>query len=918
MEQKNEEKEKLIKKYPYLAFSTNIIEYFAMIGYQENYINKIIDNNKYREKINDPTILFSATSNTDFGIIDYKLLLTQVYPETPKLILLNKNNMINEEEEDRSSNSIYSFCYDSIDGKKKIFYVCFAYKFFEKYKYHLKKAGKYIEFYVPKAFCIISQYYYFTFFEYICKNLYILMKNKDIESIPVEITIYNIINFIPSPMNYSLNLDLFSYILTSEKEVVIRQLSGYPYLDFDLIKIFNILPINFVIEIFILTIIEQNMLFFSSNLELLNMVMFIMFVLNYPCNDTPFFWHIVSVSKDNFDSDNTFAGKVMDSLLGVNTTYNDNINTDIYGKYNYIIDIDKKNIILKKELQYFEEDDEKDYKGLSNFRKYLRNILKDKNVDSVFLKSFIEEMKKSLINIISKESDLKEENINFFVSSDEIIEKNIKIQEIFYNFYINILTIFMQDNTLNISYDSIQMDKQEEIMKKILKLRNTEKTKTEMCHDENYFCNRFRKCYKYKVYFENFIRCYQSIDIFKIPLIFSEEFTYLKIKDNQNELTNNLSFFKIIDALYIPDSSQCIKITLNNIFYNYMDRLKKYFEIFFKNEKIEKMKKQQLISLDKKILSRYIYLLNNIYEKEELGYLFPSIAIKETSSIILINKINIIDTIKFEIEEKNIIENQDYLIFSLVYILSITLPLHSYLKLYELIKSLSNHLSNLRYFMPHYIFIIIKSILKFYLLHKEKNIYKDFSVSNIKMYIFILINLMRKEQFLPNEDMMEILNLFLSKLIFQERGANSNKNNCDDNKYFAIEKNKNFFYIIKYNFSKKRVYSANDLIEFSLKEKRECNINISFGKGKIIQPKINIKINDFKYEAELITPKRIYRLIQSSFNDFFNKDFDFNKLKVKIVKDVITNLILYSLEMNNGEKLLPTNFLIYSLYFLKE
>ena len=621
MEQKNEEKEKLIKKYPYLAFSTNIIEYFAMIGYQENYINKIIDNNKYREKINDPTILFSATSNTDFGIIDYKLLLTQVYPETPKLILLNKNNMINEEEEDRSSNSIYSFCYDSIDGKKKIFYVCFAYKFFEKYKYHLKKAGKYIEFYVPKAFCIISQYYYFTFFEYICKNLYILMKNKDIESIPVEITIYNIINFIPSPMNYSLNLDLFSYILTSEKEVVIRQLSGYPYLDFDLIKIFNILPINFVIEIFILTIIEQNMLFFSSNLELLNMVMFIMFVLNYPCNDTPFFWHIVSVSKDNFDSDNTFAGKVMDSLLGVNTTYNDNINTDIYGKYNYIIDIDKKNIILKKELQYFEEDDEKDYKGLSNFRKYLRNILKDKNVDSVFLKSFIEEMKKSLINIISKESDLKEENINFFVSSDEIIEKNIKIQEIFYNFYINILTIFMQDNTLNISYDSIQMDKQEEIMKKILKLRNTEKTKTEMCHDENYFCNRFRKCYKYKVYFENFIRCYQSIDIFKIPLIFSEEFTYLKIKDNQNELTNNLSFFKIIDALYIPDSSQCIKITLNNIFYNYMDRLKKYFEIFFKNEKIEKMKKQQLISLDKKILSRYIYLLNNIYEKEELGYL---------------------------------------------------------------------------------------------------------------------------------------------------------------------------------------------------------------------------------------------------------------------------------------------------------
>ena len=637
MEQIREEKEKLIKKYPYLAFSTNIIEYFAMIGYQENYIKKIMDNNKYKEQINYPTILFSATSNTDFGIIDLKLILTQVYPETPKLIFINKDNKNDEdEEEDRTSNTVYSFCYDSLDGKKKLFYVCFAYKFYEKYKYYNKNKGNYIEFYVPKAFCIVSQYYYFTFFEYICKNLYILMKNKDIESIPVEITIYNIINFVPSPMNYSLNLDLFSYILTSEKEVVIKQLSGYPYLDFDLVKIFNILPLNFVIEIFILTIIEQSMLFFSSNLEILNMVMFIMFVLNYPCNDTPYFWHIVSVSKENFNSDNTFAGKVIDSLLGVNTTYNDDINTDIFGKYNYIIDIDKKNIILKKELLYFDEEDEKDFKEFKNFRTYLKNILRDKSVNSVFLKSFIEEMKKSLNDIISKESDLKEETVNFFVSSDEIIEKNIKIQEIFYNFYINILTIFMQDNTLNISYDSIQKDNPEDILDKILKLRNFEKTKTKICHDEHYFCSKFRKCYKYKVYFENFIRSYQSIDIFKIPLLFSEEFTYLKVKDIQNELTSKLSFFKIIDALYIPDSSQCIKITLNNIFYNYMDKLKKYFEIFFKKDKLDEMKNQQLITLNKKILTKYIYLLNNIYEDEELAYLFPSITIKETSSIIYI------------------------------------------------------------------------------------------------------------------------------------------------------------------------------------------------------------------------------------------------------------------------------------------
>ena len=36
-----------------------------------------------------------------------------------------------------------------------------------------------------------------------------------------------------------------------------------------------------------------------------------MFVLNYPCNDSPYFWHIVSVSKFNFRSENQYGIKVV-------------------------------------------------------------------------------------------------------------------------------------------------------------------------------------------------------------------------------------------------------------------------------------------------------------------------------------------------------------------------------------------------------------------------------------------------------------------------------------------------------------------------------------------------------------------------------------------------------------------------------
>ena len=301
-----------------------------------------------------------------------------------------------------------------------------------------------------------------------------------------------------------------------------------------------------------------------------------------------------------------------------------------------------------------------------------------------------------------------------------------------------------------------------------------------------------------------------------------------------------------------------------------------------------------------------------------MGYLFPSIAIQETSSIININSKDIINTIKSEIEDNNILDNRNYLIFSVVYILAITLPLHSYLKTLELLETLSKSLSKLKYFMPHYTYVLMKTILKFYLIHKEKKIYEHFTVTNIKMFIFILINLLRKNLFLPNEEMMRILSLFFGKLIIQERGLSSHNPDKNEGKYFQIIKGNNFFIYIKYNFTRKKIFSPNVLINRAIKENKNCNINIISGKNKVIQPKIKIKIKDYVSEAELCTPKKLYKLIQSTFNDFFNENFDYKKLRIKTVRDVIINLIQFGEELNQNEKILPVSFLIYTLYFLKD
>ena len=914
-------KDLLIKKYPYLAYSPNLMEYFAIIGYHENFVPQILDSYSKKKNYFSPKILFSITSNTDYGIVDNSLIIGQIYPENPLAILINKNDI--NQEPPPTSNVIYSFCFDSSDGKTKLFYICYGFKFYERYKYYITQNNS-EEYYIPKAFCIISQYYYFTFFEYICKNLYSLMSQKE-NTLPVEITIYNIVNFIPSPINYGLNLDLFSYSL-DVPNIEIGQLSGYPYLDFDLGEIFNLLPLNLILETYILTFLEQSIIFFSSNLELLNMVMFIMFVLNYPCNDSTYFWHIVSVSKDNFIEENKFVGKLMVSLLGVNCSYNDEFDTSPFGKYHYIVDIDNKKIVFKQALDLSEDDDIHEYESLNNFLSYIDNIIrdKDKNTDNSFLKIFIGRLKKYLENFLFKNPEFtpfpKNKYINFFKMSKEIMISNKKIQEIFYDFSLNILMIFYQDNTLNSSFDKIRKDDIEEAHKKINRLLKIDED-TEMAQEEKYFCQLFRSTIKYKIYFENFIQNLEAIDVFKIPLLFSEEFINIKLKEDSNKLANKLSLFDIIDSLYYQNNHQTITITLNNIFSDYIEKLKRYFKHFYSSDRIKIKNNHQLISLNRKIINKYIYLLNNYYEKEELMDLFPSMRIQENERITPINRKNIINVIQNTLEQNNLIEIPHYLIYALIYIFSISISLHSYTKMLTYINSIIKGLEKITFFINHFTYVLIKTFYKYYLIHKKNKIYPDINISNIKMYYYMLVNFLKDNLIIPNEEMMAILNLFFSKIIYQERESFNKKKDkeIDNAANFKIEKGNNFLCFMKHCFTSKKFFKPNIMIKAAIKESNNCNIVVKTVK-KQIHPTIQIKIKDYIHSTDFFAPKKIYKLAQYTFNDFFdNAELDMSKLKINNVRDIITNLIQYGLELNqDDDEFLPVDYLIYTLYLLKD
>ena len=110
-------KKNLIPKYPYLGYSPNLIEYFGIIGYQEEFVPQIIKGMQKNRNIYPPTIINSVISNIDYGTTDNNLMLSQIYPDNPPIIKENIN-----EEIPFPTNVIYSFCFDSQDGKKKLFF----------------------------------------------------------------------------------------------------------------------------------------------------------------------------------------------------------------------------------------------------------------------------------------------------------------------------------------------------------------------------------------------------------------------------------------------------------------------------------------------------------------------------------------------------------------------------------------------------------------------------------------------------------------------------------------------------------------------------------------------------------------------------------------------------------------------------
>ncbi len=435
----NDREIKKIKKYPFLGYSSNLIESFLIIGFDTPF--KIEKSNEIAEKMesiskkkdeyinselqmhkisNKPVILNNISSDFSDGMLKEEEIINYMFPngdipiyaclskETKEIKEVKEAKEIKERKDRRSEPLISSYIANSPILQKSlsppnqnlIFYLS-SDKIIEKcpkdekekklnshimfnvygYLFWENNIVKNCKIFFPKIFVFISQYSYFKFFSYLSQNIIYRIKNNINFEIPLEIQIYNIVNFTPCPISCDLQLDLLvncdllnikpkkqAGIIKIEKEIrkdnkkedeniqkkqneinsmTLLQLSGYPYFDMDLSNLFGNFNFQSLYTIILFSFLEYKIIFFSPSLEFINTIMYIIRFLSYPFIDNNDLGQIYAISKEDF-----ISGKKLDNnLIGVNCAYDEKMNIPIADKEYFIVNYneDSLNIFYNKE-----------------------------------------------------------------------------------------------------------------------------------------------------------------------------------------------------------------------------------------------------------------------------------------------------------------------------------------------------------------------------------------------------------------------------------------------------------------------------------------------------------------------------------------------------------------------------------------
>ena len=612
-------------KYPFSGIAPNLIDKFLVLGYEQKTIDLTYQlyedsESKYTyfrayEFQERPTIINEICNDYTKDLLDNDLILELIFPNIPKMYFLDKKDINEKAEEEILLTQTYSIIFsinpqDNSGSKKSYNGLGYIFYYTQDHRNMDNEMDGYI--YAPSAYVILSEFPYYYNFNEICKNIYFQMK-KENDEIPIDIILYNVVKYCPSPINKTINLFFgaelrnnsnttlsidqilapLNSIYKNEEEkkgipsLFFEQLSGYPFLDFNLSFIFNLIPSEIICEVFIFSFLEHDIIFYSQKAEILNMVMYIFSILNYPFNDSIYYWHVLSVSKDSFmTGSSTFVGKTCSTLTGILSEYDPELLTTKKIREHFVLDIDNKNFffLFQEETQEV-KDTMKLYNYIKSCCSEADDILNETNktdesnkkksyfndgmqlYEAIF--NLIEELErraKKVTSVNYNEKKVKPSFLNKYEDESEIEcrNANLRLQKAFFGFITQIIQKFVSILGVGDDEENNENNRDKRLASIQISIKDNKNKKDEnTIEDEEelkqrkelsvsagqIFRSKFKDCSKYSSFVINFCLHHDTIDLYKIPYTFINEFiyySYIAVKNNLSEV----DVFKLIDQFY--------------------------------------------------------------------------------------------------------------------------------------------------------------------------------------------------------------------------------------------------------------------------------------------------------------------------------------------------------------------------------
>ena len=399
--------------------------------------------------------------------------------------------------------------------------------------------------------------------------------------------------------------------------------------------------------------------------------------------------------------------------------------------------------------------------------------------------------------------------------------------------------------------------------------------------EEKYFLDELRETMKFESFIYGFIQSYNPIDLYKIPLTFTEEFVSILSRKSSMQLRQDIKYLSLFDNLYHKKKHGRIDIDfhpfISKYFVQYKTKFDRDIQDYYKEQKEDKIKfnissfindkkafnfNYLWYELDNNLILKYFYLLKNL-DPEEYDNLFhfPLLNLEQNT----IKNVYVTD-IENEVEkyaiEAKFLSKSDICCGNIL--LLFTLTLKNFRSNVDIQSFLSTLFHDFVIFRKYYT-IVMNTVYK---LMEECINKKDFvHANNFLLCYYPCINSINENRLVPNENLMNTIKKFnlididyILENSKKDEGTFNTPKNENTQSWMKNKLNYNNLYVC-YNFNKDGTINEGKIIN----EINNDNIKYQNRFNNSCKPKIRFRMGKKIIESEIFSQLQLLEMLMKEY-----------------------------------------------------